>query len=175
LIDLLLERGAALDLQSDGALDASLANHAPRAAEKLIELGVTPDLFAAAGLGWMDMLRSFFDARGRLVSRPRRGGKEISERDAIGLALLYAYVRAQHQAVDFLLERDGNWDVTGVNNGTVLHRAAWAGDLAMVQRLVAKGADLNNRDNPFDGTPMDWARYNNQDDVVGWLKQYTTP
>jgi hypothetical protein len=32
-------------------------------------------------------------------------GKAMPERDAIGLALLYAYVRGQRQAVDFLLEK----------------------------------------------------------------------
>ena len=60
----------------------------------------------------------------------------------------------------------------GVNNGTALHRAAWAGDLPMVQRLVAKGADVNNRDNPFAGTPMGWASYNRQPHVVEWLQQH---
>ena len=46
LIDLLLARGAKLDLHADGALDASLANHAPRAAEKLIELGADADVLS---------------------------------------------------------------------------------------------------------------------------------
>ena len=50
----------------------------------------------------------------------------------IGLALLFAYVNGRTGAVDFLLEKDGNWNMTGVNNGTALHRAAWEGDLAMV-------------------------------------------
>jgi len=87
----------------------------------------------------MDLLCTFFDRSGRLLARPRRRGKEMPERDAIGLALLYAYVRGQREAVDFLLEKDGNWNVIGVNNGTALHRAAWAGDHEMVKRLVAKG------------------------------------
>jgi ankyrin repeat protein len=61
------------------------------------------------------------------------------------------------RAVDYLLEKNGNWNTIGVNNGTALHRAAWAGDLAMVQRLVAKGADIANRNNPFNATPLDVA------------------
>ena len=171
LIDLLLERGAALDVHAAGALDGSLANHAPRAAEKLMALGAAPDLFAAAALGRMDLLAAFFDARGELIAPPTRHGKEMAARDAIGLALLYAYVRSQPDAVDFLLEKDGNWNMTGVNNGTALHRAAWAGDLAMVKRLVAKGADINNRDNPFFGTPMDWAWHNKQHEIVRWIQE----
>jgi ankyrin repeat protein len=172
LIDSLLERGARLDVTRDDALDASLANHSPAAAEKLIELGAKADVFAAAALGRMDLLREFFDSDGRLLSRPRRHGNAMPERDAIGLALLYAYVRGQRQAVDFLLEKDGNWDVIGVNNGTALHRAAWNGDLAMVERLVAKGADSSNRANPFNSTPLSWAQHNKQNAAVEWLRTH---
>jgi hypothetical protein len=172
LIDVLLEHGAVLDLKSEGCLDASLANHAPRAAEKLIELGAPSDILAAAALGRVDLLRTLFDGEGRLMSRPRRGGQEMSEADAIGLALLYAYVREQQAAVDYLLEKDGNWDMTGVNNGAVLHRAAFAGDLEIVRRLVAKGASMSNRDNPFNSTPLGWADHNNQAEVVEWMRSH---
>jgi len=172
LMDLLLERGAHLDVLKDDALDASLANHAPRAAEKMIALGAKPDVLAVAALGRMDLLPALFDRDGRLLARPRRHGKEMPERDAIGLALLYAYVRGQREAVDFLLEKDGNWNVTGVNNGTALHRAAWEGDLEMVKRLVAKGADISNRDNPFNSTPLSWAQHNQQRQVFDWLRAH---
>ena len=91
-------------------------------------------------------------------------------RDAIGLALLYAYVREQRDAVAFLLEKDGNWDMTGVNNGAALHRAAVAGDLEMVKGLVAKGADTSNRDNPFNSTPLAWADHNKQSEVMQWMR-----
>ena len=172
LIDLLLQRGARLDLTRDDALDASLTNHSPRAAEKMIELGAKADVLAAAALGRMDLLRDFFDRDGGLLARPRRDGKEMPERDAIGLALLYSYVRGQREAVDFLLEKAGNWNVIGVNNGTALHRAAWEGDLEMVKRLVAKGADISNRDNPFNSTPLSWAQHNKQQEVFDWLRAH---
>ena len=172
LMDLLLERGAHLDLTRDDALDASLANHSPRAAEKMIELGAKADVLAAAALGRMDLLRGFFNRDGRLLARPRRHGKDMPERDAIGLALLYAYVRGHREAVDFLLEKDGNWNVIGVNNGTALHRAAWQGDLAMVERLVSKGADISNRDNPFNSTPLSWAQHNKQQVVFDWFRAH---
>jgi len=96
----------------------------------------------------------------------------MSERDAIGLALLYAYVRGERDAVDVLLEKDGNWNMTGVNNGTVLHRAAWDGDLAIVKRLVARGADTSNRDNPFNATPLSWAQHNVQSEVFEWMRAH---
>jgi ankyrin repeat protein len=96
----------------------------------------------------------------------------MSQRDAIGLALLFAYVNKHPDAVDFLLEKDGNWDMTGVNNGAALHRAAWDGDLAMVERLVARGADMKNRDNPFNSTPLSWAQHNKQDEVFDWMRKH---
>jgi ankyrin repeat protein len=182
LMDLLLEHGAKLDLKRAGSvapdwgertpLDLPLANHAPRAAEKMIELGAKADVCAAAALGRMDLLRDCFDGDGKLKSRPRRRGKPMSERDAIGLALLFAYVNKHPDAVDFLLEKDGNWDMTGVNNGTALHRAAWEGDLPMVRRLVAKGADTSNRDNPFTATPLSWAQHNKQEAVLEWMRTH---
>lgn len=169
LMDLLLERGARLDLHRSDALDPSLANHAPRAAERMIELGAKADIFAAAALGRLDLLRAMFDAEGRLLARPRRRGRLMSARDAIGLAMLYAYVRKQLDAVDFLLEKDGNWDMTGVNNGAAMHRAAWEGDLPMVKRLIERGADIYNRDNPFNSTPLSWAQHNRQLEVFDWM------
>ncbi|HSC28044.1 MAG TPA: ankyrin repeat domain-containing protein [Vicinamibacterales bacterium] len=170
LIDLLLERGARIDVSGEGALDGSLTNHAPRAAEKLIQLGAKPDVLAAAALGRMDLLRAFFDGDGRLLTHPHRHGREMTDRDAIGLAMLYAYVRRQREAVDFLLEKDGNWNMIGVDNGTALHRAAWKGDLDMVQRLIAGGADIHNRDNPFRSTPLAWAEHNRQAEVFQWIR-----
>jgi hypothetical protein len=180
LMALLIERGATIGLEAISSvipdwgdrnvLDAPLANHAPRAAQKLIELGARPDVCAAAALGDMDLLKRFFGKDGRLLERPRRHGKLMSEADAIGLALLFAYVNRRPNAVDFLLEKDGNWNMTGVNNGAVLHRAAWDGDLAMVRRLVAKGADMRNRDNPFHSTPLSWAQHNRQREVFDWMR-----
>lgn len=179
LIDLLVERGATLDLGTSepiipdwgamNVLDAPLANHAPRAAERLIELGARADVCAAAALGRMDLLRAMFDD-GRLRGPSAHNGRLLSERDAIGLAMLFAYVNNHQDAVDFLLEHDGNWDMTGVNNGTAMHRAAWDGDLAMVKRLVAKGADISNRDNPFFSTPLSWAQHNRQREVFDWMR-----
>ena len=170
LVDLLLAYGAPLDLSREDALDGSLANHAPRAAEKLIELGATPDLIAAAALGRMQQLRDAFDGHGRLRSPLSRRATVLSDPDAIGLAALYAYVRGQWEAVALLLEKDGNWDMTGVNNGAILHRAAVRGDLPMVERLVAKGADTSNRDNPFCATPLSWADHADQRATFDWLR-----
>jgi ankyrin repeat protein len=135
----------------------------------MIALGAKPDICSAAALGRLDLVRGFFDAE-HLTSLPRRDGALLSERDAIGLAMLFAYVNHHAEVVDFLLEKDGNWNMTGVNNGTAMHRAAWSGDLPMVKRLVAKGADFSNRENPFSSTPLSWAQHNKQTAVFEWLR-----
>ena len=172
LIDLLLQRGAKLDVDPPGLLDVPLSNHAPRAAEKLIELGARPDVCAAAALGRMDLVRASFDEEGRLLAqaRPRRHGALLGDRDAIGLAMLFAYVNKHRAAVEFLLRQEGNWDMVGVLNGTALHRAAWDGDLPMLERLVALGADIGNRNNPFVATPFSWANHNQQAAAVHWMR-----
>jgi len=169
LIDLLVAHGAVLDLQAPGVLDGSLANHAPKAAGRLIELGAKPDVLAAAALGRMDLLSAFFDGNGRLREPPVRRGTLLSNRNAIGLALLYAYVNRHGETVTWLQAMDGNWDMTGVNNGAILHRAAAAGDLQMVQRMVRLGADISNRDNPFNSTPLSWAQHHNEEAVYDWI------
>jgi hypothetical protein len=93
----------------------------------------------------------------------------MTERDAIGLAALFAYVQGNREAVDLLLEKDGNWNVTGVGNGTLLHRAAWDGDLEVVQRLVRGGADISVRDPQFGASPLAWAGYNSQRTLFEWM------
>ncbi|MEO5509415.1 MAG: ankyrin repeat domain-containing protein [Longimicrobiales bacterium] len=173
LIDLLLEYGDRLDVHARGVLSGSLANHAPRAAEKLIALGAKPGVLGAAALGRLEWLRDCFDGQGRLKELPRPQGVEPNERDAIGLALLVAYVNGQHEAVDFLIEKDGNWNVIGVNNGAALHRAAWDGDIAMMSRLIERGVDPHNRDNPFHSTPLSWAQHNRQQAAFHWLREHT--
>ena len=40
----------------------------------------------------------------------------------------------------------------------------------MVKRLVAKGADVSNRDNPFNSTPLSWAQHNKQRAVFDWMR-----
>jgi ankyrin repeat protein len=179
LMDVLLKHGATLDLGTSDSvipdwgkrnpLDVALANHATRAAEKMIELGARPDICSAAALGRLELVRGMFDESGHVRSLPVRHGVPLPERDAIGLAALFAYVNKHSEVVEFLLEKDGNWNMIGVNNGTLMHRAAWDGDLELVKRLVAKGADIGNRDNPFNSTPMSWAQHNKQHEVFEWF------
>lgn len=64
-----------------------------------------------------------------------------------------------HRLVAWLLGcgADFNARATGGSQGTVLHSAAWAGDVAMVRLLLAHGADTNARDMEHQSTPLSWA------------------
>jgi ankyrin repeat protein len=41
--------------------------------------------------------------------------------------------------------------------GTLLHWAAWTGNVASVRTLIALGADVNRRDREFGSSPLGWA------------------
>jgi ankyrin repeat protein len=43
--------------------------------------------------------------------------------------------------------------------GTLLHWAAWTGNVAAVRTLVAVGADVNQRDREFGASPLGWAAH----------------
>ena len=53
-----------------------------------------------------------------------------------------------------------------------LHCAARAGQLDTVQLLVERGADAHARDRNFDGTPLSFANYKGQRNVVEYLLQF---
>ena len=53
---------------------------------------------------------------------------------------------------------------------TPLHLAAGAGELALVERLVAAGADATARDPEFGAPAVEWARFLRQPHVVDWFE-----
>ncbi|MBX7454018.1 ankyrin repeat domain-containing protein [Mycolicibacterium sp. 3033] len=95
---------------------------------------------------------------------------------------------AEHGFTDrlALLERHGI-DVSGVDiadqqfpddpNGrdesgaTPLHHAAWEGHLALIERLLAAGADPSAVDDRFGTTPLQWAEHAYQSEAVALLSQ----
>jgi ankyrin repeat protein len=42
----------------------------------------------------------------------------------------------------------------------------------MVQRLVARGAEISDRNNPFTATPFSWADHNKQGEVCRWMREH---
>jgi ankyrin repeat protein len=46
--------------------------------------------------------------------------------------------------------------------GTMLHWAAWTGNVAAVRTLIALGADVNHRDREFGSSPLGWAGHGSE-------------
>jgi ankyrin repeat protein len=179
LIDLLLEHGARLD--TEGGLFAALYHTVEHRGQRevaamLHERGVRADLPTAAGLGRLDLVRTFFDDGGSLVEgaddvwrRTVRAGATASDDEILADALLAASVNGWDEVVSFLLDRRA--DVNGVRPWgpfpvTPLHGAAWAGWPRVVTLLVGRGADPALREPTHGGTALDWARHAGRDEAI---------
>lgn len=154
LIDTLLARGARLDAQGAGhdhpLVNGCLANGRKEAAELLASRGAPLDLEGAAGVGRLDLVRSFFDEGGRL----KPSATTTQMRDGFSWACEYGRIAV----VAFLLDR--GVDVGGrlrPHGQTGLHWAAHGGHLDVAELLLARQAPVDARDESFGGTPLGWA------------------
>ena len=153
LMDLLIAHGATIDGPDGGsAVNGCLHNGRGEAAEYLANRGARLDLEAAAGVGRLDVVRSFFNDDGSL--KPTATEKQRTD----GFAWACEFGRSS--VVDFLLR-------TGIDvnaklphdRQTGLHWAAYAGHADTVRLLLAHGAAVDSRDDSYDGTPLGWALY----------------
>lgn len=56
---------------------------------------------------------------------------------------------------------------------TPLHVAAGSGYLDTIKLLLARGADPHDRERQFNATPLGWAEWSKQSDVVAYLRDHT--
>ena len=154
----------------------------PWAIDRLLELGApidtrdqweTTPIEAMSRLGkrGQPLMRHLLlrGAQARPAEYARLGDRAVLEKliDAdpavarIGDVLMGAVDFGHLDLAEWLISRgaDPNARSTIGAHGTALHSAAWEGNLAMVKMLLAAGADLRARDEEYDGTPADWARY----------------
>jgi ankyrin repeat protein len=73
------------------------------------------------------------------------------------------------EAVRLLVEL--GFDLHPDGDATPLHQAAHAGDVAMVELLLALGADPARRDARFAATPLGWAEHNHQHATAELLRE----
>lgn len=64
--------------------------------------------------------------------------------------------RGQADAVRLMLDLGFPMDVTGMDNGTPLHIAAWFGQLSVVELLLGRGARVDVTDASHQSTPLGW-------------------
>lgn len=156
LIDVLLERGAAVDGPAPGKspLRAALANGCPEAARALVDRGArVPDVVAAAGVGRLD-----------LVKEMAEGAAEPELERALVAA---AGVRGATDVVEHLLDR--GVDVAASTDWTALHHATGSGDLDTIELLISRGAPLE-KENVYGGTVLGqaiWYAFNGDPDRIG--------
>lgn len=153
LIDVLLDRGAAIDLPGTAGrgrsiVNGCLANGRPGAAEYLAQRGARLDLEGAAGVGRLDLVRNYFEDDGRL-----KNGAAVEQAKS-GFQWACEYGRTS--VVSFLLQQ--GVALNELHRGqTGLHWAAYGGHAEIVKLLLRDNPPINTKDERFDSTPLGWA------------------
>jgi Ankyrin repeats (3 copies) len=155
LIDMLLARGARIDALGGGnrarIVNSCLANGRAEAAGYLARRGAPLDLEAAAGVGRLDLVRSFFNADGSLT--PPETIAPL--KDGFTWACQYGHT----DVVEYLLDHGvaASEVLPRPHQQTGLHWAAYGGHADTVKVLLTRRPPLDVRDGTFGGTPLDWA------------------
>ena len=152
LLGALLDAGAAMDapVGAGSVVIGCLRNGRPRAAEFLADRGARLDLEGAAGVGRLDLVRSFFNRDGSL----KAGATKAQMNDGFMWACEYG----RTGVVEFLLDQGVDARLTGRPHGqTGLHWAAYGGYPDIVKLLLERRAPVDIMDESFQGTPLDWA------------------
>ncbi|MCA1573695.1 MAG: ankyrin repeat domain-containing protein [Acidobacteria bacterium] len=153
LMDLLIEHGAMIDGPDGGsAVNGCLHNGRGEAAEFFASRGARLDLEGAAGVGRLDVVKSFFKDDGSLKSP----ATQEQMKDGFAWACEFGRTRV----VDFLLQRGMKVDAKLKHDEeTGLHWAAYEGHVDTVKLLLERGAPIDVKDESYGGTPLGWALY----------------
>ncbi len=153
LMELLIQHGAPIENPDGSSLvNDCLRNGRGQAAEFLANRGAKLDLEAAAGVGRLEVVKSFFAKDGNL--KPSATSQQMED----GFAWACEFGRTG--IVDFLLQHGMDVQAKLKHHGqTGLHWAALGGHIDTLRLLLQHGAPLNPNDEHYGGTPLDWARY----------------
>src|SRR5262249_18594451 len=117
--------------------------------------GAQLDLEGAAGVGRLDVVKSFFNEDGSL--KPSATDQQLKD------GFTWACEFGRTSVVEFLLDNGVGrvrLDARLKHDGqTGLHWAAYGGHADIVRLLLEHGAPVGARDQNYDGTPLDWALY----------------
>jgi ankyrin repeat protein len=169
VIDLLLERGAAVD-----------------------------NLRKASALGRIDLMESFFNGDGSLKPEAGKIDWPFGElqqsnsnctikdeleakvaswsnnpQDIINNAFVYACMHDQIEAAQFLLNKGAEINAIPPGfdySGTGLHYAALNGHREMVDFLIEHGTQIDIKDTKVNSTPSGWAEYGGHSDLKAYLE-----
>lgn len=146
LLQLLLDYGAEIDHKTgpgnrQSSVLGALANGRPEAAAYLAERGARLNLETAAGVGRLDVVKSFFK------NETTPGKKRLQS------AFLYACAGGHKDVVEFLLDNGVDLADGGGDGQTPLHWAVIFGQLEMVKLLLKYKPPLESR-NMYGGTVL---------------------
>ncbi len=153
LMDLLIKHGAIIDGPDGGSeVNGCLHNGRGEAAEFFASRGARLDLEGTAGVGYLDVVKSFFNDNSSL--------KPPATQEQMKAGFAWACEFGRTSVVEFLLHRGMEMDVKLKHNGqTGLHWAAFGGHVDTVRLLLEHGAPIDAKDESFGGTPLGWALY----------------
>ena len=161
LLETLLEYGASVDGAPSGwnPLLAALHNDRPQAARFLASRGARLDLEGAAGVGRLDVVKSFFDETGAL--------KAGATPEQLQSGFKWACEYGNKSVAEFLLDKGADLRA-GENTGqTALHLAAHRGQLEIIKWLLEQGAPLEAL-NAYGGTVLGqavWSEANGDPEI----------
>jgi ankyrin repeat protein len=169
IVDALVDHGARVEgLDGDGQpLGCAVLFGYIRAAERLVLRGARADnVIYAAGLGRADVVRVMLAMRtgteGILRRNDAREGRfsfpVARAADAYEVALVVAAMHARLSTVRVLLDGGVPVNATPFAGQTALHFAAQLGRVAIVDELLARGADPRIVDKQMNQTAAEWAR-----------------
>src|SRR5262249_13157212 len=115
------------------------------AAAFLADRGARLDLESAAGVGRLDVVKSFFNADGRL--------KRKTSRKQLHAALKHACAWGRLNVVEFLIDKDVDFSRDKGDGQTPLHCAAIGGQLETIKFLLQRNAPLEVK-NMYGGTVL---------------------
>ncbi len=150
LMQILLDHGATIDHpatagDAPSAVTGCLANGRGKAAEFLAKRGARLNLEAAAGVGRLDVVRSFFNENGHLKANTTKMQMERG--------FLWSCQYGRNDVTAFLLDKGADL-LAQVNTGqTALHYAVIGGQLNTIKLLLKRGASLETR-NSYGGTAL---------------------
>lgn len=150
LLETLLKHGAEIHRRGfagnrQAMVTACLANGRAQAAEFFAARGAPLNLNEAAGLGRLDLLRSFFKPDGTL--------KANATLEQMVKGFLWACGYGRNEVLEFLLDRGLDLDTHDADGQTGLHWAAINGHLGTIQLLLAREAPLEVK-NVYGGTVL---------------------
>jgi len=183
VLQLLLDRGAAIDASRWTPLEEALYWRHLELADFLVARGAKPNsLRAVAGLGSTSELEGFF-ADGELQTQagPIRSpfpdtvpqGRENEPQDILNNAFVTAVNTGRRQTAALLLDRGAqlNAKPPGFHwRGTALHAAVWHGDAEMVRWLIDGGADPSIQDDLVGADATGWATHHGHPELLVLLQ-----